>query len=43
MPAKVLFKDGNCPKKFWPEELLSKEIRIGPGVSGRGLIKNKND
>jgi len=41
MPAKVLFKDGNCPKRFWPEELLSKEIRIGPGVSGEGTYSEK--
>jgi len=36
MPAKVLFRDGNCPKGFWPEELLSKDVRIGHGVSGEG-------
>ena len=39
MPAKVLFRDGACPKKFWPDELLSKKVRIGHGVSGEGSYK----
>jgi len=39
MPAKVLFQDGACPKKFWPDELLSKKVRIGNGVSGEGSYK----
>ena len=41
MPAKVLFRDGNCPKGFWPEELLSKDIRIGHGVSGEGTYESE--
>jgi len=40
MPAKVLFQDGNCPKSLWPEELLSKKIRIGHGISGEGKYKD---
>ena len=40
MPAKVLFRDGKCPKGFWPEELLSKDVRIGHGVSGEGTYEN---
>ena len=36
MPAKVLFRDGKCPKGYWPEELLSKDVRISHGVSGEG-------
>jgi len=39
MPAKVLFRDGACPKQFWPEELLSKDVRIGHGYSGEGTYK----